>query len=228
MPEQVFVILLGCVKLVYNHWTLRRYIKIDAAKAAIKQEMKHSPSVRRGRANKVPFGVRALESGIEVDGVWISKSNTPAGSLPGSPELSSTVFKQTAPQLDSLSGRTSTASDMTRIEISQPTGIKIDVDPQSSSSSTVRNSADRPVRTHEPPPTSDYQARARPTYQPRRSSGLRFSNSYDPHDTESFLTDATHSMISQRDGKCPEGEHSNGSLYHTGFKFRSRIPNRGP
>ena len=28
----------------------------------------------------IPFGVRAIESGIEVDGVWISRSNTPVGS----------------------------------------------------------------------------------------------------------------------------------------------------
>lgn len=30
--------------------------------------------------DEVPFGVRAIESGIEVDGVWISRSNTPVGS----------------------------------------------------------------------------------------------------------------------------------------------------
>lgn len=28
----------------------------------------------------VPFGIRAIESGIEIDGVWISRSNTPVGS----------------------------------------------------------------------------------------------------------------------------------------------------
>lgn len=27
-----------------------------------------------------PFGIRAIESGIEIDGVWISRSNTPVGS----------------------------------------------------------------------------------------------------------------------------------------------------
>lgn len=30
--------------------------------------------------NDIPFGIRAIESGIEVDGVWISRSNTPVGS----------------------------------------------------------------------------------------------------------------------------------------------------
>ncbi len=28
----------------------------------------------------IPFGIRAIQSGIEVDGVWISRSNTPVGS----------------------------------------------------------------------------------------------------------------------------------------------------
>lgn len=32
------------------------------------------------KEDDVPFGIRAIESGIEVDGVWISRSNTPVGS----------------------------------------------------------------------------------------------------------------------------------------------------
>lgn len=34
---------------------------------------------------KVPFGIRAIEAGIEVDGVWVSKPNTPGSSRPSSP-----------------------------------------------------------------------------------------------------------------------------------------------
>jgi hypothetical protein len=30
--------------------------------------------------DEIPFGIRAIQSGIEVDGVWISRSNTPVGS----------------------------------------------------------------------------------------------------------------------------------------------------
>src|SRR5205823_5426634 len=30
--------------------------------------------------DEIPFGIRAIQSGIEVDGVWISRTNTPAGS----------------------------------------------------------------------------------------------------------------------------------------------------
>jgi hypothetical protein len=35
-------------------------------------------------ACEVPFGIRALQQGIEVEGVWISRGNTP---VPGSPVL---------------------------------------------------------------------------------------------------------------------------------------------
>lgn len=41
--------------------------------------------------NDIPFGSRAIESGIEVDGIWISRSNTPAPSKRAS---SATVFDE--------------------------------------------------------------------------------------------------------------------------------------
>lgn len=30
--------------------------------------------------DEIPFGIRAIQSGIEIDGVWISRTNTPIGS----------------------------------------------------------------------------------------------------------------------------------------------------
>ena len=30
--------------------------------------------------DEIPFGIRAIERGLEVDGVWISRTNTPVGS----------------------------------------------------------------------------------------------------------------------------------------------------
>ena len=205
--EQVFVIILGCLKLIYNEWKLRKYVKIDATKALIKQEMKHSQSVRRGRANQIPFGVRALESGIEVDGVWISRSNTPAGSLPGSPALSGTAFKQAAPHSDDPVGRASTGSDMTHMEISQPNHEQLEASFPHSSSSSVFNPFERSAKKHEELPISDRQFSSRPTYQPRRSSGLRFSNSFDPENPETLSVLEAHHILSRKDGKRPEGKN---------------------
>lgn len=216
IPTQVLVVLTGFMKRTYNHWKLQSYIKLETSKAAITQEitqqMQHQPSLRRGRANQVPFGVRALESGIEVDGVWISRPNTPASSLPGSPTLSGTT--QLAAQPDTSQGRASSSSNMSGVEMPQPLHAFPEVNRPSGSSSTVRGPLDRPVRQHKQPPTSDHQPRGRSTYQPRRSSHLRFSNSFDPEDPETLAALEGRPMLAAKEGKRPEGK--NAPLSHQG------------
>jgi len=195
------------MKRLHNHWKLRSYTKLETSKAAITQEitqqMQHLPSVTRGRAHQVPFGVRALESGIEVDGVWISRPNTPTGSLPGSPRLSGTT--QLAAQSESSKGRPSSSSIMSNTGRPQPHQARLEVNPPSGSSSTVANPLDRPVRQYKQPPTSDHQSRGRTTYQPRRSSQLRFSNPFDLEDPEALAAVEGHPMLTEKDGKRPEG-----------------------
>ena len=77
-------IFLGFIKLWYDRSKLRKYSKIDKGKQAATPEMLESQPVQQVQAEEmksdIPFGVRAIESGIEVDGVWISRSNTPVGS----------------------------------------------------------------------------------------------------------------------------------------------------
>ena len=177
------VIFLGCLKLMYNHWRLRKYTAIAVTKAAIRQEMQHSESVKRGRAREVPFGVRAIESGIEVEGVWISGSNTPANSIPGSPELSATTPRHKLAQEDSSANRASSSSN-TRIEIPQPVhGHPEIILPSGNPFGNV---------AFEGASSSDQHFRGgRPTYQPRRSSHLRYSN--DPF------------MAAESNGKWAEG-----------------------
>lgn len=53
---------------------------------------------RRTRPDEidVPFGVRAIESGVEVEGVWISRPNTP---MPGSPVLLASARSPSSPTL---------------------------------------------------------------------------------------------------------------------------------
>lgn len=203
------VVMLGVMKRIQNHWKLRSYIKLETSKAAftqeITQQMRHQPSVRRGRANQIPFGVRALESGIEVDGVWISRPNTPASSLPGSPTLSGTT--QLAVQPESSKGRPSSSSNMSSVEIAQPLHERPEVSRPSGSTAAVRVPLERPARQHQKPPTSDHQPRGRTTYQPRRSSHLRFSNSFDPEDTENLAALEGSPMLTSKQGKRPEGKN---------------------
>lgn len=95
---QVVTIMLGCLKLVYSSWRIRKYASLppglvnnlDREKSIIRSLSRRSaktPMVERQRRVReindgieVPFGIRAIESGIEVDGVWISRNNTPAPS----------------------------------------------------------------------------------------------------------------------------------------------------
>ena len=135
---------------------------------------------REGRPADVPFGVRAIESGIEVDGVWISRSNTPASSNPPSPATSAT--DDPSPE------------KAHRNEIGSPKAVPTLVMPQpmhpyqgqpgnrsrsNSRSPEIQAAAGgSPDRLHNLPNTSEdsIKIRIRPTYQPRQSSHLRFSS----------------------------------------------------
>ncbi|KAF2770979.1 hypothetical protein EJ03DRAFT_260465, partial [Teratosphaeria nubilosa] len=77
----IFVtVLCAAIKLGYNHYRLSKYTALEKEKR--EQSLHRQMSQRRrpqgeAGANDVPFGVRAIESGIEVEGVWISRPNTP-------------------------------------------------------------------------------------------------------------------------------------------------------
>lgn len=177
------------IKLAHTHWKLRKYTALAKTKAAQKEEaIQRAPSAaRRKKDNEVPFGVRAIESGIEVDGVWISRSNTPANSTPGSPALSankgSAAQAPAAAQAYASPDRASTASNMSRLEIPQAAHGHPRLGPRSSTSTHTRGSSnpfERSVSSEQLPsrPASSYTEfapRSRPSYQPRRASALRYS-----------------------------------------------------
>jgi hypothetical protein len=71
------------LKLYYDKYKLRKYSKVDKGKQAQTPEMLEAQPVTQvteDTKDEIPFGIRAIQSGIEVDGVWISQSNTPVGS----------------------------------------------------------------------------------------------------------------------------------------------------
>ncbi|RMZ10519.1 hypothetical protein D0862_03225 [Hortaea werneckii] len=77
----VATILIGCVKLGYTRWQLRKYTVL-AEQEKREQSLARQMSQRRSNPygtskEEIPFGIRALESGIEIDGVWVSRPNTP-------------------------------------------------------------------------------------------------------------------------------------------------------
>ena len=197
------------MKLTYNKWRLRKYTAVAEKKTALRREMQHTTSVKRGRSQRqqIPFGVRALESGIEVDGVWISGSNTPA-STPGSPN--SAVMKSQPTHRDQSSEESSSTSEMSRIDVPQPVHEYSGINHSAGPSHKLPAPLDRPMsseRHHSKPPSSDHQNRGRPTYQPRHSSHLRFSNSLTPEDSKAFAALEGRTVTAGGKGKQPEGEH---------------------
>lgn len=83
----VLVFVVGVVKLWWSNRRIRKYEIIEEERRRRLQEMRHC-GIDSTNPNDIPFGVRALESGVEVEGIWISRTNTPDGSRLGA---SSTV-----------------------------------------------------------------------------------------------------------------------------------------
>lgn len=86
----------GFCKLGYDQRKLRQYKRMVTVDAEQTPEMIEAQSsevekLKTVEEDSVPFGIRAIESGIEVDGVWISRSNTPVPSSKGSPEVDGTA-----------------------------------------------------------------------------------------------------------------------------------------
>jgi len=74
-------------RLAYTKRQLQRY-----AAGAILETSALRPTLAtaqppdiEAQSGKVPFGIRAIEAGVEVDGVWVSRTNTPGSSRPSSP-----------------------------------------------------------------------------------------------------------------------------------------------
>ncbi|KAH6636686.1 hypothetical protein F5144DRAFT_601405 [Chaetomium tenue] len=78
--EMTFVLAMGIVcvfcaglgKLWWNNRLMKKKELLDDEKRARVEEMRKT-GLPMKRANTVPFGVRAIQSGIEVDGIWISR-----------------------------------------------------------------------------------------------------------------------------------------------------------
>jgi hypothetical protein len=71
------------MKLWYDTNKIKKYSKVDKGKRTATPEMLEAQPVTTVSVepkDEIPFGIRAIQSGIEIDGVWISRTNTPAGS----------------------------------------------------------------------------------------------------------------------------------------------------
>lgn len=72
---------MGWVKLAYRIRRMKKQEVADEEKRSRLQELRNSGHRGESRGkHDIPFGVRAIQSGIQVDGIWISNPNTPVPS----------------------------------------------------------------------------------------------------------------------------------------------------
>ncbi|ENH61090.1 hypothetical protein FOC1_g10015896 [Fusarium oxysporum f. sp. cubense race 1] len=72
----VLVFAMGLMKLWWSNRAIRRLEIIDEEKRARISLMSRC-GIENMRAPGIPFGVRAILSGVEVEGIWISRPNSP-------------------------------------------------------------------------------------------------------------------------------------------------------
>ncbi|KAF3483246.1 uncharacterized protein GIQ15_02570 [Arthroderma uncinatum] len=69
------VLLYGTGVHIYNSWRIKKIGAAEALKRSREEE-----TVGTKDLDLIPFGSRALESGIEIEGIWVSRTNTPHAS----------------------------------------------------------------------------------------------------------------------------------------------------
>jgi hypothetical protein len=163
----VIVFAIGVVKL----WWMTRFVArqevIDEEKRTRIQRLRDSGIQIESRKGKdIPFGIRALESGIEIDGIWVSSNS--ATSVPASlkearnnlSEESSSVAQKEYPRL--------TGSELAR----RLEAYKDEIEESSYGRSIIPE-----INEQDSMPSSLHPGKGpqRPAYKPRRASQLRFS-----------------------------------------------------
>lgn len=128
----------GYCKSRYDKRKLKKLQAIAERKKA-QRERYGQQDIAEIRRNAVPFGIRAIESGIEVEGVWISRSNLNSPS--GSPQLTPLVDAGKRPE------HSSSSSLASQLQVPPPLQIRTQMLSSHSSLSinTSSNGFDRAV-----------------------------------------------------------------------------------
>lgn len=129
-----------------------------------------------GQEEEVPFGIRAIERGCEIDGVWNSKTNTPlqtpGNSNPGSPLMRP---KDLGNGLLSLQKhrRNLSLSTMSYLEINvsdQPKPESKTLPDNATDTASEAKSSSEQENAREPSPDGQLSMRGRRAYQPKSST----------------------------------------------------------
>jgi hypothetical protein len=127
-----------------------------------------------GQGEEVPFGIRAIERGCEIDGVWNSKTSTPlqtpGNSTPGSPVMRPKDLGDGFPGLKKHR-RDPSLSMEPSLELPRPALARSDPvlpEPSTDTTSEARSASDND-NTPESSPDRQLSMRGRRAYQPKPS-----------------------------------------------------------
>jgi hypothetical protein len=172
---------IGYGKLAWRNRLVKKQEQVDEEKRIQIQELRMSGQYIEGRkSHDIPFGVRAIQSGIQVDGIWISKTSTPIpselkiGHLRGSStDLMAALNSVASAQFSENSSQSVRApSSRGRPPLRQSESGSLSLDQGTGSESiTAAEIADGPGH--------------RRSYKPRRSSHLRYG-SYGAYDEDTL------------------------------------------
>jgi hypothetical protein len=164
----VLVFVTGLGKLWWVSRKTRKQEVKDEEKRARIQELRKSGIIVESKGNDIPFGVRALESGMEIDGIWVSRSTTPIPESLRGLRSSESSFSPSAG-----SRRVSLSSAATSPRTIPYFGTPLSVSQQNQGSFVrVALSEISPASRHSRSLSGNLAA----AYKPRCSSHLRFSS----------------------------------------------------
>ncbi|KAL3428012.1 hypothetical protein PVAG01_01521 [Phlyctema vagabunda] len=185
----VAVFCMGFAKVAWQNRYLKKHRLVDEEKRAKIQELRKSGQFVEPRQSKeIPFGVRAIQSGVQVDGIWISGNNTPV---------------PVDLQAGCYSGKSSdvTAGPSNQQHPGKKLPRSMNDQSRSSTKSTVSNERTLPTSSRKARQysttetmTSTIPSGYNGSYKPRRSSHLRFGSYGD--------TKYDHDTLAQLEGKA--------------------------
>ncbi|KAI0838958.1 hypothetical protein F5Y06DRAFT_36218 [Hypoxylon sp. FL0890] len=162
----VTVFCIGLIKLWWLSRFLKKHTVLDLEKRARQLEMQKS-GLPAGKRVDIPFGVRAIQSGVEVDGIWISRPGTPIEIARTSPSIASSLTLETGSKSKGKEKELATHVATTVTEV-EPTPNQ-SPQPSPTLSASGRHNPPGVDRTR----VKSYPLGAQPTYQPRGPSRRR-------------------------------------------------------
>jgi hypothetical protein len=158
----VFVI--GYVKLIWSNRLVKRQEMVDEEKRVRINELRTSGQIVESQnRHDIPFGIKAIQSGVQVDGIWISQNNTPVGS-----QLKLALNNSSPATTSTLGSQTDHVADF-------GSAPQLATKKHASSRSEILRDLDRAIAAQDAADAAEYSG-SRSSYRPHQVSHLRYGS----------------------------------------------------